>query len=60
VMLCGSGTTGCHGLIEHHDAKTRRVLASYIRKHRPDTFAYLNSRFQWEGANDWLRRILGA
>jgi hypothetical protein len=41
VMLCGSGTTGHHGLIEAHDADTKRRLNEYLLIHRPDTCAYL-------------------
>jgi hypothetical protein len=60
VMLCGSGTTGCHGLIEARDTTKRWELAFYIREHRPDTLLYLEARFDVEGADNWLRRVLGA
>lgn len=60
VMLCGSGTTGCHGLIEAAAATKKRELAFYIREHRLDTISYLDWRFPHEGADSWLRRIYGA
>lgn len=30
VPLCGSGTTGCHGLVENRDAATLRKLAESL------------------------------
>ncbi len=30
VMLCGSGTTGCHGRVEAHDPETIRELNEYL------------------------------
>lgn len=36
VMLCGSGTTGHHGLIEHHDRETVLRLNAYLKQWRPD------------------------
>ncbi|HSE46092.1 MAG TPA: hypothetical protein VLA89_12270 [Gemmatimonadales bacterium] len=60
VMLCGSGTTGCHGMIEAWDPRKRAELATYIREHRMDTCAWLDFRFFHEGADNWLRRVYGA
>lgn len=60
VMLCGSGTTGCHGLIEGWNQTKRAELASYIREHRLDTCGWLDYRFFYEGADNWLRRVYGA
>ena len=59
-MLCGSGTTGCHGFIEASDTTTKWQLAFYIQDSRPDILAYLDERFPAEGASAWLRRVLGA
>lgn len=59
VMLCGSGTTGCHGLVESQLKSKRTWLAHYIRKNRPDTLEYLEWRFPIEGADEWLKRVLG-
>lgn len=60
VMLCGSGTTGCHGLIEARDSLTRRSLALHILASRPDTVEYLSQRFPLERAQAWLSRVYGA
>lgn len=58
VMLCGSGTTGCHGLIEAGDKRKKLELGTYIRAKRPDTLEYLEWRFSQEGADAWLQRLL--
>jgi hypothetical protein len=60
VMLCGSGTTGCHGLIEERDPITLWQLAFYIHDYRADTQEYLNWRFPAEGWLAWVRRVYGA
>lgn len=60
VMLCGSGTTGCHGLIEARDSDKERELALYLREWRPDVLAYLEETFPQEGADNWLQRVLGS
>ena len=60
IMLCGDGVRGCHGRIEARDVFARWELSFFIRDHRPDTCAYLNDRFPQEGADAWLRRVLGA
>lgn len=59
VMLCGSGTTGCHGLIEAADPITCWSLAYYIHDNRQDILMYLEWRFPQEGGQAWLRRVLG-
>lgn len=43
VMLCGSGTTGCHGLIEARDPDAKRRLSAILHR-RPDVVEYLASR----------------
>lgn len=60
VMLCGSGTTGCHGLITANDLDARRELAVYLRERRPDALEYLDERFPLERADNWLQRVLGS
>lgn len=60
VMLCGSGTTGCHGKIEAHDTFERWQLAIYIREHRLDTMSWLTSQYFHEKADAWLKRVYGA
>lgn len=56
VMLCGSGTTGCHGLIEAHDHDKLRELGAYILKQRPDTIVYLYDQLGPVSAQEWMRR----
>jgi len=45
VMLCGSGTTGHHGLIEAHDHLTKVRLWSYLGRYRPDAVKHLAARY---------------
>lgn len=59
VMLCGSGTTGCHGRVEAHDPLARLLLHDYLLDHRDDTMEYLAYRFPAEGAERWLARVYG-
>lgn len=57
IMLCGSGTTGCHGLIEHHDGRAMRALQRAVSE-RVDTWAYLVDRLGGtEAAADWIARL---
>lgn len=58
VPLCGSGTTGCHGLVEVNDEKACRRLGRWIKRHRPDTIAYLRDKMGDVAADDWLLRTL--
>lgn len=54
VMLCGSGTTGCHGLIEARDKETTRMLGQYISESRPDFITYIYER-KGATATAWLQ-----
>ena len=57
IMLCGSGTTGCHGLVEHHDPRTMRALQRVVSE-RVDTWAHLCDRLGGpEPAADWIARL---
>lgn len=57
VWLCGSGTTGHHGLIEAWDAEARAALGAFLRTHRSDTTGYLADRLGGaERAADFLQR----
>lgn len=56
VMLCGSGTTGCHGLIEARNSEKLAELGEYILKARGDTIVYLYDRMGPEAAQEWMRR----
>lgn len=60
VTLCGSGTTGCHGLIEANDIDVRRELGAYIKANRPDVVAYVQGKLGKRQGADWLRRRLYA
>ena len=63
VWLCGDGTTGCHGLVEHHDPATMALLAEYLRG-RPDFRGYLAHKFREQGieqsvaaADEWITNL---
>lgn len=58
VPMCGSGTTGCHGLIENEDEKARKMLGRWIKKHRPDTILYVISKLGRPAAREHLKRRL--
>ncbi len=58
VMLCGDGTTGCHGKVEAHDTETLRLLRDHIEWCRADTIDYLDWRLgSLDRAADWLDRM---
>lgn len=56
VALCGSGTTGHHGLIEDGDVVTRIALGSFLYIERPDFFFYLQGKLGEEEGREWLRQ----
>ena len=58
VMLCGSGTTGCHGLIEDHDHDMLIALGQHILGCRGDTIVYLYEYLGAVAAQEWMRRNL--
>jgi hypothetical protein len=58
VALCGSGTTGCHGLIESADRDARARLGRFLLDHRQDTLDYLSGQIGAGYAQEWLRRHL--
>lgn len=58
VMLCGDGTTGCHGRVEARDAVVLSLLGQYLIDERPDTIAYLYGHLGRDEAEAWLRRHL--
>lgn len=60
IMLCGDGVQGCHGMIEAHHPIKKLELSFFLRDCRPDVMAYLDQRYPREGADNWLRRQLGA
>lgn len=59
-MLCGSGTTGCHGLVEAHNAQAMSDLGFYLSRYRPDVIAYLTEKLGGEEARkEWMTRQFG-
>jgi len=61
VMLCGHGTTCCHGLIEAHDPEACEALYGVLTRERPDTMEYLAGKLGGAtAASEWLSRHLYA
>src|SRR5690349_8678950 len=44
ASLCGTGNTGCHGLITENNITARRMLGEYLVLERPDTIAYVRGK----------------
>ena len=60
VMVCGSGTTGCHGRIESRDPVVLRLLFEHIVGERPDVVAYLRKKLGRQWADAWLGNLAGS
>jgi hypothetical protein len=59
VMVCGSGATGCHGLIEAHDPAASRALRIHIDTGRHDVIEYLDGKLGGlDAAFAWLDRCV--
>lgn len=58
VTCSGSGTTGCHGLLENNDVEARRLLGEHLVLERPDVIDYVVEKLGEVAGNDWLRRRL--
>lgn len=56
VFLCGDGTTGHHGEIEHRKPKAQARLNEHIREHRPDIMGYVYGKFGGGEGDAWLDR----
>lgn len=70
LLLCGSGTMGCHGAwhgnpylvrrrgeVERRDAEwVRRRVGETIRSSRPDVVEYVRSKLGAEAGDEYLRR----
>jgi hypothetical protein len=57
VALCGSGTTGCHGLVEGAEKDACAALGRYLETERGDTIAYLAARLGgFTAAAEWMRQ----
>jgi hypothetical protein len=58
VFLCGSGTTGHHGLIEGHDKRTKERFGAYLLLKRSDFLIYLGRKLgSDEALHEWLIRL---
>lgn len=58
IPASGSGTTGCHGLIENENVTARRMLGEYLVLERFDTIAYVREKLGDTAGDDWLARRL--
>lgn len=59
VPLCGSGTHGCHGAVEHGSDAVCRALGRYLIAERIDTMLYLERKLgSPEARTEFLRRRL--
>lgn len=58
VFVCGTGTTGCHGLLTINNEEARRRLGEHLLLVRHDVIAWIVLRAGEDGARDWLRRRL--
>ncbi len=58
VFLCGSGTTGCHGLVTNEDLEARKALGAFIVANRRDVIVYVLSKAGREQGIEWFRRRL--
>lgn len=59
VALCGSGTHGCHGAVEHGVDSVCRALGKHILQERPDIVQYLYKKLgSIEAAGEFFRRRL--
>lgn len=56
IGLCGSGTTGHHGLVEAYDLDTRNDIGSWLLSERPDIIDYVKRRLGDEEGAAWLER----
>lgn len=55
LALCGSGTTGCHGLYHHADPAVRARIGLALAD-RPDTIAYGLAKLGDGPGRDFLER----
>lgn len=59
IMLCGSGTTGHHGAVQHREEWARDALRAILRASRPDFARYLAVKLGGEEkAAEWIARVL--
>lgn len=58
VGAAGSGTTGCHGLLEANNVTARRLLGEHLILERQDVIGYVRGKLGEGPGNDWLSRRL--
>lgn len=58
VTLCGHGTRGCHGDVEHKRSATLGQLGVHLSAQRPDVVAYVRGKIDHD-SDDWFRRTFG-
>jgi len=58
VAVCGSGTTGCHGLIEGADPEARAALGLFLVEKRPEVIRYVQGKIGVGYAREWFSRHL--
>jgi len=67
VLLCGTGTVGCHGALhgspytDHAGqrwtmAETAAAVGRHVAAHRPDTVEYTLTHLGWSAGREFLRR----
>lgn len=59
VALCGHGTDGCHGDVEHYRGQARYLLGRHLANMRPDVVGYLEGKLGVAAAREFLRNELG-
>ncbi len=58
VCLCGSGTTGHHGLVEANNPGALAELGAYLQLERPDTIRYVKIKLGDMEGTEWLKNKL--
>lgn len=66
VMICGTGTTGCHGAVHGSPythagkrwvaAEVNAAIGRTLLRRRPDTVEYVLTRLGWSAGREFLRR----
>ena len=59
VSLCGHGTSGCHGDIEHKRSSATAQLGLHLTRRRPDVIEYVEAKLGGVAGPDWFRRTFG-
>lgn len=57
MWLCGSGTTGCHGLVTVNDSGTLVLLQRHLLLYRHDFLRYVQDKLGHEQGWAWVMRL---